>query len=134
MFDRFDDARDEAMQTTLTNEQFDFASSGMVDLDLGSPADAPRLIQSLAPSEGAASAGRDSVAGLTLDLSTGEALPAAAGRPRRGSGVDLEVGADAALAAASRRATSTSRSSARCASAFRSSTSTSTRPTSCRAA
>src|SRR4029078_3818461 len=39
MFDRFDDARSDAMQTTLTNEQFDQIPSGPVDLDLGSLAD-----------------------------------------------------------------------------------------------
>jgi chemosensory pili system protein ChpA (sensor histidine kinase/response regulator) len=92
MFDRFDDARSEAMQTTLTNEQLDFAPSGMVDLDLGSPTEPLPLIQNLAPSDG----GPDSVSGLMLDLSTGEAI-AGAGPDFAPSGmVDLEVGHDAA--------------------------------------
>src|SRR5204863_759871 len=43
MFDRFDDARSDAMQTTLTNEQFDHLPSGEVDLDLDSPAHAPGM-------------------------------------------------------------------------------------------
>ncbi|MDQ6638131.1 MAG: Hpt domain-containing protein, partial [Pseudomonadota bacterium] len=94
MFDRFDDARSEAMQTTLANEQFDFASSGMVDLDLGSPAERPGLIQNLAPSEGAS--GDDSVSGLSLDLASGEAISGAEPADFAQSGiVDLEVGGDA---------------------------------------
>ena len=131
MFDRFDDARSDALQTTLTNAQFDQVPSGRVDLDLGSPADAPGMIQKLAPSEGTRAG--DDVAGLTLDLSTGEAVVHRhAGRFRL-----VEPGRPRGRPRpprASRRATSTSRSSARCGSASRSSTSTSTRPTSCRAA
>ena len=51
MFDRFD-ARD-AMQTTLTNEQFERASGeGPVDLDLGQTSEHTPLIQSLSPSSG----------------------------------------------------------------------------------
>ena len=97
MFDPFDEARAASMQTTLTNEQFDHPSSGFVDLDLGSPHDGPQLIQSLAPSGG--SAPSDDMAGLTLDLSTGEALTAGSSAGRDvGSGVDLEVGSDAAPA------------------------------------
>src|SRR5204862_3338504 len=49
MFDRFDDARSDAMQTTLTNEQFDHMPSGRVDLDLGSPVQAPGMIRNLTP-------------------------------------------------------------------------------------
>ena len=60
------------MQTTLTNEQFDQVLSGPVDLDLGEPGDAPGMIQNLAPSDGTRAG--DDVAGLPLDLSTGEAV------------------------------------------------------------
>jgi hypothetical protein len=61
--------------------------------------------------------------GLRLDLSTGEAVGADAPADFASSGlVDLEVGGDPIRAG--RRATSTSRSSARCGSASRSSTST----------
>ena len=48
MFDRFDDARSADMQTTLSNEEFAALPSAFVDLDLGSPGDAPGLIQNLA--------------------------------------------------------------------------------------
>ena len=75
MFDRFDDAREEAMQTTLTNAQFDEVPSGMIDLDLGSPSEMASLIELLAPSS--ADTGVDSVHDLLLDLSSGEALPSA---------------------------------------------------------
>jgi chemosensory pili system protein ChpA (sensor histidine kinase/response regulator) len=90
MFDPFDEALDPALHRTLTNEEFDRAPSGLVDLDLGSPTDAPALIQNLAPS-GSAAAAHD-VAGLALDLSTGEAL-ATGGAAQDGSAVDLEIGA-----------------------------------------
>ena len=65
-----------------------------VDLDLGSPADAPGMIQNLAPSERARAG--DDVSGLTLDLSTGEAVRHAAAPADFGSAglVDLEVGHD----------------------------------------
>ncbi len=87
MFDRFDDA----MQTTLTNAQFDEVPSGMIDLDLGSPSEATPHIELLAPSrdDGRGDAGHD----LLLDLSSGEALPpatrTAASRPM--PLVDLDV-------------------------------------------
>ena len=49
MFDPFDTA--DAMQTTLTNEQFDRANAeGPVDLDLGQTSEHPPLIHSLSPS------------------------------------------------------------------------------------
>src|SRR4029078_10976627 len=44
MFDRFDDARSDAMQTTLTNDQFDRLPAGEVDLDLGNAANASATI------------------------------------------------------------------------------------------
>ena len=75
MFDRFDDVRDEAMQTTLTNAQFDDVPSGMLDLDLGAPTDSAPLIELLAPTSG--DTGDDAGHDLLLDLSSGEALPAA---------------------------------------------------------
>ena len=75
MFDRFDDAREEGMQTTLTNAQFDDVPSGIIDLDLGIPSEAAPLIERLAPSS--ADTGADSVHDLLLDLSSGEALPSA---------------------------------------------------------
>jgi chemosensory pili system protein ChpA (sensor histidine kinase/response regulator) len=75
MFDRFDDAHEEAMQTTLTNAQFDELPSGLIDLDLGSPSEATPLIELLAPSS--ADTGADPVHDLRLDLSSGEALPSA---------------------------------------------------------
>src|SRR6185295_3023903 len=91
------DARSDALQTTLTNEQFDQVPSGRVDLDLGSAAGAPGMIQNLAPSEGARAG--DDIAGLALDLSTGEALSTGAPADFGSSGlVDLEVGHDAAEA------------------------------------
>ncbi|HEV7575537.1 MAG TPA: Hpt domain-containing protein [Caldimonas sp.] len=93
MFDRFDDARSDAMQTTLANADFDDVSSGLVDLDLGSPGETPRMIQSLAPSEGAS--GQDSVAGLSLDLSTGEVHTGAPADFAASGMVDFEVGSDA---------------------------------------
>ncbi|HSC64139.1 MAG TPA: Hpt domain-containing protein [Caldimonas sp.] len=100
MFDRFDDARSDAMQTTLTNEQFDHLPSGGVDLDLGSPADAPAMIHNLSPSERARA--DDDVSGLLLDLSTGEALSSGAPADFGASGlVDLEVGHDRASEPAS---------------------------------
>ena len=95
MFDRFDDARSEAMQTTLTNEQFDQRPVGRRSTSISAARrDAPGMIQNLAPSEGARA--DDDVAGLTLDLSTGEASASGAPADFGSSGlVDLEVGHDA---------------------------------------
>ncbi|HEY2187500.1 MAG TPA: Hpt domain-containing protein [Caldimonas sp.] len=91
MFDRFDDARADAMPTTLTNQQFEAMPSAFVDLDLGSPGQAPELIRPLAPS-GDAGRSRDAMAGFSLDLSAGEAAQAPRGND---SGtVDLEIGTD----------------------------------------
>ncbi|HEY3634483.1 MAG TPA: Hpt domain-containing protein, partial [Caldimonas sp.] len=91
MFDRFDDARADAMQTTLTNRQFEAMPSAFVDLDLGSPGEAPERIRPLAPS-GDAGRSRDALAGFSLDLSAGEAAQAPRGND---SGtVDLEIGTD----------------------------------------
>ena len=57
MFDRFDDAHEEAVQTTLTNAQFDELPSGMIDLDLGGPFESAPLIELLAPSSADTRAG-----------------------------------------------------------------------------
>ena len=91
MFDRFDDARGAALQTTLTNEEFGELPSAFVDLDLGSPADALAPIESLRASDAAARSD-DALSALSLDLSTGEAFA-----PERGDAgtVDLEIGAAA---------------------------------------
>ena len=92
MFDRFDDARSEAMATTLTNDEFDHVPSGLVDLDLGG-ADAPGLIQSLAPSEGAR--GDDGVSGLASTCRPAKPSTPSAPADFASSGlVDLEVGGD----------------------------------------
>ena len=104
MFDPFVDPRleghDEAMQTTLTNEQFQpEPSDGTLDLDLdlGGPGELPSTIESLAPSAGGAA--HDTHSGMLLDLSSGEALPAArvaaAADVDSASGVDFEIGAHA---------------------------------------
>ncbi|HEY2561237.1 MAG TPA: Hpt domain-containing protein [Caldimonas sp.] len=92
MFDRFDDARADAMQTTLTNEQFEAMPSAFVDLDLGSSGETPELIRPLAPSSDAARS-RDAMAGFSLDLSTGDT--ALAPRDADTGAVDLEIGSDA---------------------------------------
>src|SRR5206468_9035759 len=88
MFDRFEDARSASMQTTLTNQEFENFPSAFVDLDLGAPGDAPGMIQSLEPSD-ERSRPHDVLAGLSLDLSTGESVPAGSGE--RASAVDLEI-------------------------------------------
>ncbi|MEO5844987.1 MAG: Hpt domain-containing protein, partial [Caldimonas sp.] len=94
MFDRFDDARSDAMLRTLANEQFDHVPSGMVDLDLGHATGGPGLIHNLAPSDGV-QGDDDNLSGLMLDLSTGEALSTGAPADFASSGlVDLEVGHD----------------------------------------
>ncbi|HEX4233562.1 MAG TPA: Hpt domain-containing protein [Caldimonas sp.] len=95
MFDRFDDARADEMQTTLTNDQFEAMPSAFVDLDLGSPGEAPELIRPLAPS-GDAARSRD-LAGFTFDLSSGTA--ASSPRGDDSGTVDLEIGTDAAAGA-----------------------------------
>ena len=82
MFDPFDEALNPALHRTLTNEEFDNPSSGMVDLDLGSTGEAAQLIQSLAPTAPLASP--DAISDLTLDLSSGESDGAESGA------VDLE--------------------------------------------
>ncbi|MEO9068283.1 MAG: hypothetical protein ABI281_09180, partial [Caldimonas sp.] len=105
MFDPFVDSRlpghDEAMQTTLTNEQFQpEPSDGTLDLDLdlepASVGEPPSTIESMTPS---ASPVLEDHSGLSIDLSTGEALPfagdAAAADIDSASGVDFEIGADA---------------------------------------
>ncbi len=96
MFDPFDDARDRGMQTTLTNEQFDAMPAAEIDLDLGSPAQAPFRIEGLG-SDPAAS-GRDTVAGIEVDLAIDEPMPV--GEATDSELVDFDVGADAPLAAA----------------------------------
>ena len=97
MFDRFDDARDEAMQTTLSNAQFDDVPSGMIDLDLGSPGEPSSTIVPLVPSAG--ERGPDAAPDLLLDLSSGEALPSAArtAASRPVPALDLDVGTDPGL-------------------------------------
>ena len=102
MFDRFDDAHDggDAMLTTLTNDRL-FAeptTAAALDLDLGSLGEPPSLIQSLAPSAGAAAA-ESMVPDLHLDLSTGEALPSAqpVAAIDSASGVDFEIDAHVPL-------------------------------------
>ena len=100
MFDPFDDARDRGMQTTLTNEQFDAMPTAPVDLDLGTPADTSFRID-IPPAP--AATGFDSVAGIELDLSIDEPMPV--GEATDSELVDLDVGADAPLAAAPASAT-----------------------------
>ena len=91
LFDRFEDARDDAMQTTLTSTQFDEVQGGMIDLDLGAPPEAAPLIELLAPTR--SDSGDDVGHDLLLDLSSAEALaPAtrtAASRPMPAVDVDI---------------------------------------------
>ncbi|MEO8525950.1 MAG: Hpt domain-containing protein, partial [Caldimonas sp.] len=75
MFDRFDDSHEDTAQTTLTNSQFDEVPSGTIDLDLGGPFESAPMIELLAPTS--VNTGIGSIDGLQLDLSSGEALPAA---------------------------------------------------------
>ena len=153
MFERFDDARDDAMQTTLANSQFVAdapTSRSRLDLDSRQPA----------PSAACRFERAGTAPTARADLPGDDASPAPSPRPRplrgdadadrqhgrppharRSTRSDPELDRRRRDAAASNRAptpqrtpTSTSRSSARCGSASRSSTSTSTRPTSCRAA
>ena len=96
MFDPFDVPADEAMQTTLVNEEFRPETHfGTLDLDLGNLADAVPMIQSLSPSTGARAdaalpAGPDSESGLLFDLATGDASPAGSAATAHGE-VDFEV-------------------------------------------
>ena len=134
MFDRFGiDARSEALQTTLTNEQLDHVSTGPVDLDLGSPADAPGMIQNLAPSERNAPA--DELSGLTLYLfDRRENASSFSAAPAHYPGGPWSTSRSATTTrAAATSDDDTIKVVARCASAFRCTTSTSTRRTSCRA-
>ena len=113
MFDRFDDAREDESQTTLSDAQFDHVPSGMIDLDLnldldvGIATEPLPLIELLAPTGGDAGADttRDLPHELTLDLSSGEALPSAtrtaASRPVPAPGVG--IGSDAGLSRALQR-------------------------------
>jgi len=96
MFDPFDVPADEAMQTTLVNEEFRPETQfGTLDLDLGNLADAAPMIQSLSASTGARAdaalpAGPDSESGLLFDLATGDASPAGSAATAHGE-VDFEV-------------------------------------------
>nr|HET7860141.1 Hpt domain-containing protein [Caldimonas sp.] len=88
MFDQFDEAkaRESTPRSRSGHAEFE-TGSDFVDLDLTSPSDARELIQPLAPSEDAARA-HDAIAGLSLDLSTGDAEHTAP--------LDLEIGGEAA--------------------------------------
>ncbi|MEO7010288.1 MAG: Hpt domain-containing protein, partial [Caldimonas sp.] len=70
MFDRFDDAPTDAMQTTLANTQFmreDVADGGL-DLDLGA-AETPSLFEPIAPSAATATASVSAAAKPDIDAS-----------------------------------------------------------------
>ena len=106
MFERFDDARADAMQTTLANAQFmrEDDSPGGIDLDLGGPAEPPSLFEPLSPSAGAGSLGtRPGAVGaapaadeLHLDLSSGETWSASARHDDAATkGIDVDLGGDA---------------------------------------
>ncbi|MBV9890116.1 MAG: Hpt domain-containing protein, partial [Rhizobacter sp.] len=87
MFDRFDEAQPTGKPARSISGHAEFAgSSDFVDLDLTSPSDGRELIQPLAPSDDAARA-HDAMAGLSLDLSTGEVERT----PPRIAPVDLEL-------------------------------------------
>jgi chemosensory pili system protein ChpA (sensor histidine kinase/response regulator) len=93
MFDRFEDARDEAMQTTLTGDELErHASSGPIDLDLGSLTEPSALFEKLAPS-GPGDADGEGLSSLMLDLSSGEALPAASRTSTAASPLDFDLDA-----------------------------------------
>jgi chemosensory pili system protein ChpA (sensor histidine kinase/response regulator) len=87
MFDQFDEAkaRESSSRSRSGHAEFE-TGSDFVDLDLTSPGDGRELIQPLAPSEEAARA-HDALAGLSLDLSTGDAEHTAP--------LDLEIGNEA---------------------------------------
>ncbi len=91
MFDRFEDARDEAMQTTLSGEELErHAASGPIDLDLGSLTEPSTLFEKLAPS-GHDDGDREGLSSLMLDLSNGEALPAAPRTTTSASPLDFDL-------------------------------------------
>jgi chemosensory pili system protein ChpA (sensor histidine kinase/response regulator) len=92
MFDRFEDARDEVGQTTLTGEELArAAASEPIDLDLGSPSELAGLFEELAPSAPAEADSREGPSSLRLDLSSGKALSVADATPSQL--LDLDVGA-----------------------------------------
>ncbi len=91
MFEPFD-APAEAMQATIFNEQFmPGPASGPVDLDLGAAAGESSPIHPLAPSSQGPAWG-ETLPGLLLDLSSGEALPDVARMARpMASSVDIVI-------------------------------------------
>jgi len=102
MFDHFDEAqpRERPARSISGHAEFESSSqfqspSDFVDLDLTSPSDGRELIQPLAPSDEAARA-QEVLAGLSLDLSTGETDGGRDGHDT--APVDLEL--DAAAPAA----------------------------------
>jgi chemosensory pili system protein ChpA (sensor histidine kinase/response regulator) len=100
MFDRFEDARDDAAQSTLAAQEFATAfSSGPIDLDLGSPTEPAALFEALAPSGPDHGTSRDGLSSLLLDLSSGEALPSAS-RDSGTAAAPLDLDIDAAAAPA----------------------------------
>ncbi|HZV93726.1 MAG TPA: Hpt domain-containing protein, partial [Caldimonas sp.] len=98
MFDRFEDARDDdAMQTTLANEQFrpEPHAGASIDLDLGNPTEPAALFEALAPSHDDHRGDGSGPSSLMLDLSSGEALPAATLGSSGSVPLDLEIDAPA---------------------------------------
>jgi chemosensory pili system protein ChpA (sensor histidine kinase/response regulator) len=95
MFDRFEDARDDAAQSTLADQEFATAfSTGPIDLDLGISTEPAPLFEPLAPSGHDDGEGRDGPSSLLLDLSSGEALAPASRAPSSAAApLDLDVDA-----------------------------------------
>ena len=94
MFERFDDAREDAMQTTLANSQFlPEEATGGLDLDLGGATETPSLFEALAPSTrgGLADDAGPGTDSLVFDLS-GEEAPVAVGEAAELSADDVDVG------------------------------------------